>query len=260
MILKDAGLWNRKDHLSSQEAYDSCPSWVPEHRASELGVFIDQSATESSRCNKKWKSHWAQVQCSDADLSSGRILVKGVLVDEVKESIGFESQVVSLSQVQSKLRSCLETYQGMISGCRYPTTEETPEAAFWHMIHTSTDELSKNFSKLFFHRNEERQRLMSGISQVDQDKLATFFSYASHLDNLFSVISFIVTSKYFIGLADGYVKKGDQIVAFCGLSGLFVIRRVADTKDFQLIGRCLLHGMMKGEYYYGDNFEYFPLV
>lgn len=239
---------------------DSCPSWVPEHRASKLELFVNQTNLETLFCHKKWESHQAQVRFSNEDLSRGRILVKGVIIDEVKERGIFESQVVSLSQVQNKLRTCLEIYQGMMAGRRYPITEETPEAAFLRMFQVASDALSNNFASLFFLCNEERQRLMSGISQVDQDKLATFFSYASHLGNFFSVTSFIVTSQYFIGIALGKLKKGDQIVAFCGVSALFVIRPIADTNEFQLIGRCFIHGMMTGEHYYGDNFKWIPLV
>ncbi|KAF2251412.1 hypothetical protein BU26DRAFT_603834 [Trematosphaeria pertusa] len=82
----------------------------------------------------------------------------------------------------------------------------------------------------------------------------------------FSHWFFFITDEGGMGLvpaehdrADGHSKE--LIVAFCGLPGLYLIRAAgkADT-EFQLVGPCYMQGMMRGEFDYGDGYQWIALV
>lgn len=55
------------------------------------------------------------------------------------------------------------------------------------------------------------------------------------------------TFQGYVGLAPEVAQRRDEIVLCRGNSVPFVLRRVPDDEDWNLIGDCYVHGIMHGE-------------
>jgi hypothetical protein len=62
-----------------------------------------------------------------------------------------------------------------------------------------------------------------------------------------SVSAFIVTEARLMGLGPYLTEEGDVIVKFDGLRAPFLLRPIRGTKDYELVGKCYLHGYMCGK-------------
>ena len=71
---------------------------------------------------------------------------------------------------------------------------------------------------------------------------------------------FFLTKEGYFGFAPSGLKEEDVIVAFCGLPGLYIVRPVPGTLDFRLYSPCYIHGMMKENFEYSDDYQMIPLV
>ena len=55
-------------------------------------------------------------------------------------------------------------------------------------------------------------------------------------------------SRKFIGILPNDAVMGDVIAVFKGGRTPFVLRRVADTEEYELVGACYVHGIMDGQF------------
>ncbi|KAH8600097.1 heterokaryon incompatibility protein-domain-containing protein [Bisporella sp. PMI_857] len=90
----------------------------------------------------------------------------------------------------------------------------------------------------------DEQKVVAGeISNA----LKMSFSYAHAEGRISQGRELFITEQGFLGLGPSNVRKGDQVWLLRDSRVPFVLRPVAETSSFTLVGECYIHGFMHGE-------------
>ena len=82
----------------------------------------------------------------------------------------------------------------------------------------------------------------------DKDLYCEAFQLTSYLRRVF------VSEKGRLGLAPRSAKEGDEIIVIAGGRVPFVMRKVEESEEYEMIAECYLHGIMDGELVEAEGF------
>ena len=185
--------------------------------------------------------------------ASNTLLVKGIIIDKVARIVSnhpsWNSSSSSIAQIEGWEQECLRISQ---------TTLKCPDSIPVAYVRTLIGDPRTND----YLQPEEvepwdpRAPYISALEAIKTrdhpiQRGPVLTDLASQSISLMSEFSrerrFMATIGNRIGLCPPHTKQGDLICILWGARSPFVLRRMPDTENFQLVGECYVDGLMYGE-------------
>ena len=235
IILDDAGIWNRlhvpasvKNSQPIREV-EFLPSWVPEHRTANL-LTADPLPWRASEGNERWYRRASKIEWPINSKYQRRVFIEGVRLGNIACVICFDDLPESDSTIAQWRSKCINVI------------EESPKFKKYNKYLTRESAEDAFASALNVFRS----------ARVEDD--------SSRSTQLLEKYWFFMTTEEHFGFAPNGIAENDVVVAFCGLSGPYIVRAVSGSLDFFLFSSCYIHGMMNGRFEYNDDYQMIPLV
>jgi len=239
------------------------PDWSTPRAGSPLGGLANvvNYAAASSRPQK----------FSLASTSTA-LYIEGAVIDKVASMIAaFQPDTSSIHddtfygvEVVKWLSAAIALRSKLPLGT-YDATGESVNDAFWrtlignktHLDTPAPDSYASQFAALLVRQQfaeeaiERAERTNSSVVVQDNTgRWATAQSdstlYRQALQNMMLTKSFALTDRGRMGIVPGESRVGDWIVLLSGTAVPFVVRKKT-TGQFELVGECYIHGVMRGE-------------
>lgn len=258
------------------------PSWAPDwSTVRQTNPIAGILNSHNFRASGDSKHDYAIDEKDD-----GRLVLGAGLVDELANITGiFPAPSISYDNIANGNEDLLECFKLCASLQNYPNSSHTVFDAFWRSMVAGVDETGRAeapeaFAEIFSvlldastgkepsladQSYTARQKRPEGKGKLTPSHLGSrtagtaFRNARTAMQNAMRNRRLEITSKGFVGLFPGCTTKGDAIHVVGGCPIPYVTRRI-EGGNWQMIGECYVHGIMKGEALQDDDFRWDSII
>ena len=269
------GQSSRENSSTSISTWLSLPSWCPDWtRARRRNTHFDKKFQAGLQLSLK-----IDIDVQDNVLWTSGLLIdmiscaENVVMDHVEAFVSYEHQEVAsrrlleLRSIHTQKTNQMSYFNGEDSLRAFCQTFRCGESLSPEVSAKNWPILAKTLRREVSAatRNDAtdtKMRLDGAVGHDTADKhhneelFLKSFRRRLHVERLLDRC-FLVTENGYIGLGLCGCEPGDSVILIAGASVPYVVRQVAGTSHFRIIGECYLHGFMLGELFNEEHRDLF---